>query len=840
MADLVDLGDLAQPRDTDAMALCYLVPGEETFPRLNTGALPTLQAAGQEPLVSWVFLDVDNEGHQPWPDLGTAAIALLQAIEATGMGGYTTRAGFRLVAPLHPPLPASVANSWLQQYGDSLPLDVDPASYEWTRLMRLPRSKRDGQVLDSIVSLDGLTPIDPYSYGFTLEEQSCEAQDFGDAPLEPVTLTWEDWRHATDMPWASKGQPVPAGPDGSSYRYAKTCLARIAGRGNITDPHTLASYLWASTLATGNSSLSLASLWDLACWVADRQSASPPDPNHGTDGALPPGEPESSDWAILRGALKGKLSPYYGRLRDGTALTTRPGAYRDKLLDVLRTVVMATDKPADYYYRVFKLAATAQKAPLLPELWERCQALVQERTESLETDDRHLVQAFVMEHPLTITSPDAGTRLYQLDTTTTPFCYRPSSMDLIEHDLHRFTLPNLPFQVDYTGLAVRVILRDFGGRAENMVYVSGQDGCHFDAENSTLAIGCHQRRQVKPVYHKNVAEWLKLLGGDDPEGLLDWLACVTENGPMCSLYIQGPPACGKSLLGSGIASLWGTAPLDYNRTLNSDYNGELTTSPVLFADEGVKVDRRNQASAALQFRNVVSGTNHKVNAKFQAPVNLTGSLRVLICSNDENGLPFKESLGADGIEAIVQRVLYIKADPAAVDYLRGLGGRDGLEGWVNLDNSPGKVAEHITWLAHNRQVEAPEGGRFRVVGKPTKWHREFGARQGIKPSALQVVYGLLHKARAGGASSKGAVKNDKDLQVVWVKATAVLQAWDVMARSFRAKPADIRDSLHQLSVERRNIRIDGSQTKAYAIPWTAFIDAAVCELEDLEDLEEGT
>ena len=69
-------------------------------------------------------------------------------------------------------------------------------------------------------------------------------------------------------------------------------------------------------------------------------------------------------------------------------------------------------------------------------------------------------------------------------------------------------------------------------------------------------------------------------------------------------------------------------------------------------------------------------------------------------------------------------------------------------------------------------------------------------------------------------------------------ATAVLQAWDVMARSFRAKPADIRDSLHQLSVERRNIRIDGSQTKAYAIPWTAFIDAAVCELEDLEDLEE--
>ena len=99
---LETLSAFSDARNTDAMAVAYVVPGDELFPRLNSSALPTLVSAGQEPLLNWVFLDIDNPGHAKWSDLGTAYLALAAAVEASGMGGYTTRAGLRLVAPVSP------------------------------------------------------------------------------------------------------------------------------------------------------------------------------------------------------------------------------------------------------------------------------------------------------------------------------------------------------------------------------------------------------------------------------------------------------------------------------------------------------------------------------------------------------------------------------------------------------------------------------------------------------------------------------------------------------------------------------------------------------------------
>jgi hypothetical protein len=837
IAHPVDLATFSAPQDTDAMAVSYLVPGEDAFPRLNTGALPTLIEAGQEPLVHWVFLDIDNPSHAQWTDLAEAYLALAQATQATDMGGYTTRAGLRLVAPLDPPLPASVANSWLEQFGALFPdLDIDPASYEWTRLMRLPRAKRDGQVLDSIILLDDLTPIDPHSFGFTLTEQSREVGDWGDAPPEPVVLTWEDWKHASDMTWAKAGRPVPEGVQGSCYQTARTALARIAARGDITDPHTLASYLWESVLATSGSSLDIAELWKLAGWVCDRQAEDPGGQTHERTDDLPSGEPSEEEWALVKTALTGRNSVYYGKLKDALPMAARTADQEAKTYGVLRHFVEETTYPADFYYRVFIGTATTQKKPMPPALWERCQSLVEER-DTLGSSEVRVRRAFVDANPLTLSCPNPGTPLFQLDTTTTPYSYRVTSDTLIEFDFENITKPGLPFKADYAGLNIRTIIRDYGGRVDQIAYASGQAGCRFDPEHNTIHIGKHRLKQVPAVYHEDVQGWLELLGGDDVDGLLDWLSCVTYtvDQPICALYIQGAPGIGKSLLGKGIASLWGAPPIEYNKTMNSDFNAELTTCPLLFADEGVKVDRNNQAYAALQFRNIVNDTVHYVNEKFKSPVPLRGALRVLICANDENGLPFKESLGADGIEAIVQRVMYIHADPKAAAYLRVHGGRSGMgERWAPSNNDPGAIAEHLMWLRNNRKVEQAEGARFLVVGKPTQWHREFGARQGIKPSTLQVVYALLKKEQSGAATS-GGVKNDPEAEVVWVRATAVTNSWDALSRSFRAKPAAIKDSLKQLAKDYKNVRFGKKQAKAYGLPWSAFVDAAVCDIEDLEE-----
>jgi hypothetical protein len=835
------LEEFASGQTTDAMAVAYSVPEETTFPRLNTGALPVLQAAGQEPLLHWVFLDLDPpDSNTRWPDKASAYLALLEATSASGMGGYTTRKGLRLVAPLDPPLPASVANSWLEQFGATISppgdLEVDRASYEWTRMMRLPRAKRDGQVLDSVVLLDDLTPIDPHALGFTLSAQSHEVGDWGDAPPEPIPLTWEHWQYASDMTWARQGRPVPSNDRGSSYGTARTALARIAARGKIADPHLLASFLWESVLATSGSSLDIGELWKLACWVADRQAQDSGEPDK-VDALPRPGMSED-EWVLAKRLLTGRMSAYYGKLRDGLPLTQRAANYEATTYTVLRHMVMESDHPADFYYRALIASTSTQKTPLPPALWERCQDLVTERETSGDSDIR-MRRAFVQSNPLTLACPHPGTPLFQLDTGTAPYSYAVTSDTLIELDFERFTKPGLPFEADYGGLPIRTILRDYGGRVESVAYSSGQRGCRYDEQHSVMHIGCHQLAQVSPTYHDDVDQWLRLLGASDPEGLLDWLACVTYtvDQPLCALYIKGAPGIGKSLLGNGIASLWNSPPVEYNKVMNSDFNAEITTSPLIFADEGVIVDRNNAAAASLVFRNLVADTAHFVNAKFKTPIPLRGALRVLICANDENGLPFKESLGADGIEAIVQRVMFIESDPAAATFIRKRGGREGIgRTWAPPTNAPGAIAEHLMWLRDNRTIAPAEGGRFMVTGRPTAWHREFGARQGIKPSTLQVTYTLLQRARAGLAGAPDGIKNDAESKCVWVRSRTILDAWDSLSRSFRAKPAAIKDSLRQLSAGNyKTVRMGKSSAKAYGIPWSAFVDAAVCDIEDLEE-----
>jgi hypothetical protein len=833
---VVDLDGFSEPQTTDAMAVAYLVPGEASFPRLNTGALATLRDAGQEPLLHWVILDLDNEGHKAWASPVEAVLALMDAIGKTGlpMGGYTTRAGLRLMAPLDPPLPVSVANSWLAQFGATLALDIDPASYEWTRFMRLPRAKRDGQVLDAGILLDNMAPLDPHSFGFTLTEQTVATTDWGEAPPEPVNLTWKEWAHASDMDWARGARPVPEDDSGSCYGTARTALARIAGRGNISDPHTLASFLWGSVLATTSSSLNIAELWKLACWVADRQELDETTPKERVE-TLPQGEPSPEEWALIKRLCTGRYSPHYGKMRDGLPLCQRPASYESTTYSLLRTLVMGSDYPADLYYRALARTLDAQKAPLPPAVWARCQDLVEERDTMGDSDER-LRKAFVQANPLTLACPDAGTPLFQLNTLTTPYSYVATSEQLIENDFERFTKPGLPFEADYSSVPVRAILRDYGGRVENVAYSSGQEGCRFDAANGTIHLGVHQLKQVSPVFHPEVDQWLRLLGASDPEGLLDWLACVTYtvDQPLCALYIKGAPGIGKSLLGNGIASLWGTAPCSYNKIANADFNAELQTCPLVFADEGIVVDKSNASRASLVFRNMVADTVHHINAKFRQPIPLRGALRILICANDDQGLPFRESLGADGIEAIVQRVMYIEADPRAGDIIRHAGGREGIGNtWAPPSGAPGYIAEHLMWLRENRRAAPSEGGRFMVTGRPTTWHRQFGVRQGLKPSALQVVFALLQRAEAGVAGAPDGVRNDPDKRVVWVSARPVLDTWDTLARSFRAKPAAIKDSLQQLSSDHKKVRFGKNSYWAYALPWSAFVDAAVCDLSDL-------
>jgi len=486
-------------------------------------------------------------------------------------------------------------------------------------------------------------------------------------------------------------------------------------------------------------------------------------------------------------------------------------------------------------YRALYPSVTEQKAPTLPDLWKAC---INEHAMQ-DSSEEDTVRAFLRVHPLTVHAMESDA-YFQINTLTTPYTYvLTSPVDVYWH-FERYTKPRLEFDLELPEtMKMPAILREYGHVSERVMYVSGGEGGARLDKNYNITLGAHGLVDCPAVYHEEVDKWLHLLGGEDADALLDWLACVTytRDQPLCSCYIQGAPGIGKTLLGRGISSLWGTPPADYNNAVGQNFNKEMLDSPLLFADEGIVVDRFT-GGASQAFRNAVAGITHSVNRKNKQPVTLIAALRVLICANNEDGIPFKDSLGRDGTEAITQRVMYLQADPEAGEYLRKLGGRAIGDLWAPDDNQPGYIAEHLHWLRENRKVPPSPTGRFLVEGKPTPWHREFSAKQGLKPKALQVIYKLLGLAASGVPLGPCYVRQDPEEQVVWVHPGTVAHNWERAGGRKDTKPSDVGSAVRQLaSGERASLRFGDRRKRCWPVPYDAFIDSEVCDLDDLLDLE---
>lgn len=132
--------------------------------RLLKCQLAEAEADGVELHVA--FIDLDTPGHVAWADgpRGDQAIDALEdclgRAQDAGypVGGYTSRAGLRLVLPLVPAVPLSKATGTLEAVyaalkravGDVGPLGLEwdeAANAQWFRLFRAPRALRDGEPL---------------------------------------------------------------------------------------------------------------------------------------------------------------------------------------------------------------------------------------------------------------------------------------------------------------------------------------------------------------------------------------------------------------------------------------------------------------------------------------------------------------------------------------------------------------------------------------------------------------------------------------------------------------------------------------------------------------------
>lgn len=843
--------EFAAPHSTDAMACSYLIPGEDVQPRLLKGALGPLRDMGLEPGVHWVFLDLDRPGHEPWPSLVEAAGALysLLPVLPNGAGGYTTRAGLRLVWHLDPPLPASLANSFLRQFGEQQAaqvvaqgLDIDPSSHEWTRLMRVPQARRDGQQLEAIIEEPGRS-LDPYHYadthGIILEtsEQGSATVIMGDMPDGPLPMTFDEWKAAWAYPYLKVGGPIPE-EGGHVYPVIQRILASIAKAGKITDPAKLISYVWESIEATPGKTPRDRDIWRLACWVASQEAASQEAAKDAPDGPpLSPPDPSQEEWLAVRAYFRGRDKRLYEKLLAGVRLNYSDDRLPETTFHVIQLLAGRANitSPRDIYAFLHRsVEAAAPKEPTPDQVWETIQEAVD--MAAMGDDNEASRVMFCQDYPLTIKQVGKGGALFQLDTRTSPYRYRITDGQAVYLHFNEYTRPGLPFEAEYpTTMTLPQILALYGRTVERVSYKSGQDGTIYDRAGAYLSQGVHVLEATTARYHEDVDKYLRLLGASDVETFLDWCASLTyvPSDPVAALYLHGWGDGGKTLFAVICASLWGSGFVDYNQC-QGDFNGALLANPVMLADEGIAQDSYNEDQASEKFRRYVANGQHPINAKFAQPADLFGFPRVIVTANGLDGIPFRKALGREGIDAITQRILYVRSDPAVRDFLKSLGGRAGLRDWVRGNGQPGKAAEHLLWLRDTRTLKT--GGRFLVAGKMSPWHRQFVASQGYKPSVLAVTAGVARALESVGGHHT-FVRPDQEAGVIWVHHSTVHDLWSKHADVRRPKPAIISETLDMLAGgEKKQKRFgDGGSTKKWCvpIPFQAFVDAKVLDWGDL-------
>lgn len=844
----MDMAAFLGPQTSDVMAVGYQVPGEKSFPRLLLGAASELAAMGSEPVLSWMFIDVDRVGHTPWPTTKVEQQTLFAGIDwdhpaVSGAAAYTTRAGLRLLWRLEPALPVSRANgfiaAWANRVAEAIKSDtlaVDSTSAQWTRLFRVPYALRQGGAHQAVLAwFDEMKALNPWTTGLVPEPDTLlGASDWGDCPEEPAALEPEQLAAAWCCQWAVEGRPIPPDGEGHTYPTLKSSLASIAASGNIQDPHVLVSLVWDSVQATPNRTM--AEAWKLACWVAQRQAAQHEAVADVAKMELPQKAhlPEVTDemWTAVRSAFA-RNEGLYIRLRTGQVPSARgKNEFLPQLMLAAERIIAGTDvkDPRLVYAMLFPSAAKGLVDP--DDLWKGIKGLFSDR-EAAGQDPAKVAAAWTRKNPLTIAIVGSA-EMFQRDLSK-PLDYVPVDRTVVYAAFSALTRPHLPQGVDieYNGLDVPTIIERYGSWADRVEYVSGLRGTQFQRDKRVLRKGVHVLADCSPAMDPGVDRWLRALGASDPERFLDWLACVTytQNQPLAALYLEGQKGAGKSLLLAGLASLWGTPPTDY-ASVGADFNAAILANPVLAADEGIQVKRDAIDTASEVFRNLVANLCHPVRAKFKADATLQGAVRVVIPANDGYGLPFKKALGAQGIEAITQRIIYLRCADDTSKVIEDLGGRAGVSDWVKPGFQPGKIASHLLWLRDTRKVEP--GSRFLVEGVQTPWHNEFVASQGHKPDVLMLIGKLVKNSSAGRPDGQGAWL-DKANKVVWVQASKVYDAWAKWSTNRRPSLNDITATLKMVaSGEQERRTLDKQQVRVWPVAVATLVDAEILEEDELD------
>lgn len=326
------------------------------------------------------------------------------------------------------------------------------------------------------------------------------------------------------------------------------------------------------------------------------------------------------------------------------------------------------------------------------------------------------------------------------------------------------------------------ILSDYSSVARTIVARLDLTYSYYDENTQTFYEAACPIRPLQAQYSKEVDTWLRLLGVNKVDLLLDWVATVTKLDKQSSaLYIQGDASTGKTLLGQGLARLWHAAgPTELVRVLG-DWSADLARCPLIVADEQIPQSFKGQRTSA-ELRSLIGNSARTLTRKYAHNADLVGAIRLILSANNADMLVFEESLSQADLEAVAGRFLHITCHGPV-----GLASKNYLDqtdtsGWIDDDI----IAKHALWLRDNRQVTP--GKRFLVEGSAKDVSKQLATRGGV---AGRVAEWLVRYLCETPTSTLAAAKSSPQLSGLCivgngkylVNTNAIVMFWEQYAKS---------------------------------------------------------
>ncbi len=258
--------------------------------------------------------------------------------------------------------------------------------------------------------------------------------------------------------------------------------------------------------------------------------------------------------------------------------------------------------------------------------------------------------------------------------------------------------------------SVKDMIADFGRSLDEVRGSMVAETTIYDKRTNTLTVAPTPLCRREPVFHEDIDQYLKIIGGTEYERLCDYIAVYPDlNSLLPALVLHGRKSGGKTFLAKCLASPWSKdgepAPATLKNML-SDHPDGILRSPVVLADEHIPKDRQNKPRME-DLRELITKKEHEVNPKYGRKYSISGYVRVVCTVNDLKLLAGEDAESKHAQEASIDRFFLLSFPDTAREFLERLPYGRKTE-WLT-----GSFSEHMFYLQQQRFVAQP-AGRWRV------------------------------------------------------------------------------------------------------------------------------